>query len=171
MAQVFRDRVLYAFSALSDDLTPENIADRLKNAAERKAEALARYEAASAEVAWLEEGLRLFSPDAELDNETPKEVLTEIFPEGFVFDQGMKPSLRQAMVVVMREHPGRRWTVTDLAQALDSKGWLPENGAKRVSDMAGDMVRLKQVVRSGRGVYKLSPELAAALEAAPGFKK
>jgi hypothetical protein len=156
---------------LSEKLTPENIAERLRAAEKRKAEALARYEAASAEVAWLKDGLRLFSPDAELDSETPKEVLTEIFPEGFVFDRGIEPSLRQAMVVVMREHPGRRWTVTDLAQALDSRGWLPENGAKRVSDMAGDMVRLKQVVRPGRGVYKLSPELAAALETAPGFKE
>lgn len=156
---------------MSDDLTPENIADRLSAAEERKAEALARYEAASAEVAWLEEGLRLFGPDGGVERETPKAMLTEIFPEGFVFDQGIKPSLRQAMVVVMREHPGRRWTVTDLAEALDSRGWLPENGAKRVSDMAGDMVRLEQAVRHGRGVYKLSPELAAALEAAPGFKE
>ncbi len=88
-----------------------------------------------------------------------------------MFGQGIRPSLRQAMVIVMREHPGRRWTVADLTQALDSKGWLPENGSKRVSDMAGDMVRLKQVVRHERGVYKLSPELAAALETAPGFEK
>jgi len=90
---------------------------------------------------------------------------------GFVFDQGIKPSLRQAMVAVMREHPGRRWTVADLTEALDGKGWLPENGAKRVSDMAGEMVRLNQAVRQGRGVYKLSPELAAALETAPGSKE
>jgi hypothetical protein len=157
---------------LAEKLTPESIATRLRAAKRQKAEALADYEAASAEVTWLEEGLRLFGGgDAEPDSQTPKEILTEIFPEGFVFEQNMTPSLRQAMVVVMREQPGRRWTVADLAQALDSRGWLPGNGAKRVSDMAGDMVRLKQVVRDGRGVYKLSPELAAALESAPGFKE
>jgi hypothetical protein len=50
-------------------------------------------------------------------------------------------------------------------------GWLPDSGTKRVSDMAGDMVRLDQAVRQERGVYKLSPELAAALEAAPGSKE
>jgi hypothetical protein len=72
------------------------------------------------------------------------------------------------MVVVMREQPGRRWTVADLTEALDSKGWLPGNGAKRISDMAGDMARLNQVERDGCGVYKLSPELAAALKTAPG---
>jgi hypothetical protein len=156
---------------VSDELTPESINERLRVAEERKAEALARYEAASAEVAWLEDGLRLFSPDAAPGVETPKEILTEIFPEGFVFDQGIKPSLRQAMVVVMREHPGRRWAVADLTEALEKRGWLPENGAKRISDMAGEMARLNQVVRQGRGVYKLSPELAAALETAPGFKE
>lgn len=156
---------------MSDELTPESIGDRLRIAKERKAEALARYEAASAEVSWLEEGLRLFSPEAAPETGTPREILTEIFPDGFVFDQGIKPSLRQAMVVVMREHPGRRWTVADLTEALDGKGWLPENGAKRVSDMAGEMVRLNQAVRQGRGVYKLSPELAAALETAPGSKE
>jgi hypothetical protein len=156
---------------MSEKLTPENIATRLRAAKRRKAEALAGYEAASAEVAWLEDGLRLFGGGAEPDGQTSKKILTEIFPEGFVFDQDITPSLRQAMVVVMREQPGRRWTVGDLTEALDSKGWLPGNGAKRVSDMAGDMVRLNQVVRDGRGVYKLSPELAAALETAPGSKE
>ena len=156
---------------MSDELTPESIGERLQAAKERKAEALARYEAASAEVSWLEDGLRLFSPDTTPESESPKEVLTELFPDGLVFEQGIKPSLRQAMIVVMREHPGRRWTVPDLTEALDAKGWLPDNGAKRVSDMAGEMVRLAQAVRQGRGVYKLSPELAAALEGAPGSKK
>jgi hypothetical protein len=95
-------------SIMSEKLTQENIATRLGAAKRRKAEALAGYEAASAEVAWLEEGVRLFGGDAEPDSQTSKEILTEVFPEGFVFDQGITPSLRQAMVVVMREQPGRR---------------------------------------------------------------
>jgi hypothetical protein len=74
------------------------------------------------------------------------------------------------MVVVMREQPGRRWAVADLTEALGGRGWIPENGAKRISVMAGEMARLNQVVRQGPGVYKLSPELAA-LEAAPGPKE
>jgi hypothetical protein len=168
---LFQGYVLYAFPVVSDELTPERIADRLKVARERKDEALARYEAASAEVAWLEEGLRLFNPDALPEPEAQRKMLDEIFPDGPVFDQGVNPSLRQAMVIAMREHPGRRWTVADLTEALGSMGWLPENGAKRISDMAGEMARLNQVVRQGRGVYKLSPELAAALEAAPGSKE
>jgi hypothetical protein len=156
---------------VNDELTPEGISDQLKAAKERKADALARYEAASAEVAWLEEGMRLFDPNAASERDSPREMLAEIFPDGPVFDQGVKPSLRQAMVIVMREHPGRRWTVAELVDALDAMGWLPDNGTKRVSDMAGDMVRLDQAVRQERGVYKLSPELAAALEAAPGSKE
>lgn len=156
---------------MNDELTPEGISDQLKAAKERKADALARYEAASAEVAWLEEGMRLFDPNAAAERDSPREMLAEILPDGPVFDQGVKPSLRQAMVIVMREHPGRRWTVAELVDALDAMGWLPDNGTKRVSDMAGDMVRLDQAVRQERGVYKLSPELAAALEAAPGSKE
>jgi hypothetical protein len=71
----------------------------------------------------------------------------------------------------MREHPGKHWTVTELTLALEQKGWLPEKGAKRVSDMAGEMLRLQQIRRPRRGVYVLSSEIAAALEAAPETKK
>jgi hypothetical protein len=164
---------VYIFGIAHDELTAEDIAARLRKAEERKAQALAQYEAASAEVAWLRDGLRLFDPDADLGNEAdPEAIVTELFPDGDLFgDNGIEPTLRQAVVVVMREQPGRRWTVTELAQALDKKGWLPQNGAKRVSDMAGDMVRMGQVLRPRRGIYVLSPEVAAALEAAPGSKE
>jgi len=155
---------------MSDKLNPESIEEQLEAAKQRKAEALARYETASAEVAWLEDGMRLFKLGAMPKREAPRELLADIFPDG-PLDQDAKPSLRQAMVIVMQNHSGRQWTVADLVTALDDNGWLPENGTKRVSDMAGEMVRLNQAVREGRGVYKLSPELAAALEGSPGSKK
>jgi hypothetical protein len=155
---------------VSDELNPQSIGEQLEAAKQRKAEALARYETASAEVAWLEDGMRLFKPGAAQKRESPRELLADIFPDG-PLDQDAKPSLRQAMVIVMQDHPGRQWTVADLVAALDDNGWLPENGTKRVSDMAGEMVRLNQAVREGRGIYKLSPELAAALEGSPGSKE
>lgn len=97
---------------------------------------------------------------------------TELFPEAsFFIEHGVQPTLRQAIIAIMREQPGRQWSVTELTKALASKDWLPDKGAKRVSDMAGDMVRLGQILRPRRGVYVLSPETAAALEAAPGSKK
>jgi len=61
--------------------------------------------------------------------------------------------------------------VADLADALESKGWLPENPAKRISDMAGEMIRDGQAKRHGRGLYALSPEVAAALDTSSGSKE
>jgi hypothetical protein len=153
------------------DLTAESIAAQLAAAEAKKATALAEYEAASAQVTWLKEGLRIFDPHAEPGDQDAEAIVTELFPEGDVFGDGLEPTLRQAMVVVMRERPGGQWTVTNLVQALQSRGWLPDNGAKRVSDMAGEMARDKQVKRLGRGLYMLSPEVAAALETAPGIKE
>jgi hypothetical protein len=162
---------LYTRPITPDDLTPEGITVRLRAAEKRKAAALAEYEMASAEVTWLKEGLRIFDPHAEPKEQDAEAIVTELFPDGAVFGNGLEPTLRQAMVIVMREYSGRQWTVSDLAQALESKGWLPDNGAKRISDMAGEMVRDGQAKRPGRGLYMLSPEVAAALETAPGTKE
>lgn len=120
----------------------------------------------------MRDGLRLFDPNAEVEDEDSDATVTELFPDAEFFAQhGVAPTLRQAIVVLMREQPGRHWSVTELSEALAERGWLPDKGAKRVSDIAGDMVRLRQVRRPKRGVYVLSPEVAAALEAAPGSKK
>ena len=156
-----------------DPLTPGNIRARLAAAEQRKAAALEQYEAANAEIAWLNDGLRLFDPEAAIavDHE-PNENATELFPDSAFFaEHGVQPTLRQAIVALMREQPARQWGVTDLTRALAQKGWLPEKGAKTVSNMAGDMARLGQILRPSRGIYVLSPELAAALEGAPGNRK
>jgi hypothetical protein len=161
-------------------LTPEDIKANIRAARERKEAALAEYEEAKAELAWWEQGLRLFDPKAAraLDGGQDAEaVVTELFPEGFVFDNGTDPTLRQAIVVVMRENPGHpHWSITDLATALSARGWLPSredprDARKRISDMAGIMYDSGQLARVGRGVYKLSPPLTAALDAAGGGQK
>jgi hypothetical protein len=157
-----------------DGLTPEALREQIKRVEERKASALAEYESAKAELAWLEQGLRLFDPDAsdlkagENDHDA---IVTELFPAGVTFENGAKPTLRQAIVLVMREeqHIGR-WTPARLAEALAYHGWLPtreasKDATKRVSDMAGIMFNDGQLSRLDRGIYKLAPALAAALEA------
>lgn len=156
----------------NDPLSPELLAERILAAEARKARALAEFEAAKAELAWLREGERLFGggsrEETPLPPQEPGAKVTELFPDPSIFVNGLQPTLRQAIVYAMLGSNATHFRVGDLVDALDQRGWLPEhsNPQKRVSDMAGEMVQEGQLERAGRGTYALSPELAAQLEAA-----
>jgi hypothetical protein len=150
--------------------TPKDIEANLRDAEERKQRALAEYKAALAEIEWWKQGQRLFGGGSSTDNEdaTP---LAEQFPPAWAFDDEHQPTLRQAIVAVMREAPGRPFRVAELAQALEDRGWLPDRDSrlsakKRVSDLASLMIADGQLERADRGVYTLDAELDAALEVA-----
>jgi len=150
--------------------TPEQIADNLRAAEERKNKALAEYKSALVELDWWREGQRIFDPASVEERTVNAEEILELFPAASAFQNGNEPSLRQAIVALLRESPGARWTVSDIVSRLAGRGWLPrrtstKEAAKRVSDMAGVMVADNQLERAGRGVYILAPELAAAFEA------
>ena len=160
----------------SDPFSPEVLAERIRAAEERQARALAEYQAAKAELAWLREGERLFAGgggEAPLPPQEPGAVVTELFPDPSIFVNGLRPTLRQAIVYAMLGSDATHFRVGDLVDQLDQRGWLPEhhNPQKRVSDMAGEMVQDGQLVRAGRGTYALSPELSAQLDAARGGSK
>jgi hypothetical protein len=151
-------------------MTAEDMKANLRQAEARVEAALTEYEAAKAELAWWQQGLRLVDPKAAAAvdaGQDPAAMVTELFPNGLHFENGMRPTLRQAIVLVMRTHSEQPWTIKQLAEALSQCGWLPDqkDAAKRVSDMAGNMYDLGQLSRLARGVYKLSPPLTAALEA------
>jgi hypothetical protein len=153
--------------------TVEDLKANIRDAKDRAEAALANYEAALAELAWWQQGLKLVDPQAAAaDGEAlgSEGMVAELFPDGFAFDNGKGPTLRQAIVLVMREHPGMSWTINHISMALDRRGWMPqrEDARKRISDMAGLMYDSGQLSRLGRGIYKLSPPLAAALDAARG---
>jgi hypothetical protein len=152
----------------SHGLDPDLILAKVSEAEDRKARALAEYQAAVAELEWWKQGQRLFGVHTEDEGLDPS--ITELFPPADAFSGGMQPTLRQAIVAVMRGQPGTHWRVSDLAGALMRAGWLPEreDAAKRVSDMAGIMAGDGQLYRVARGVYALAPELAAAFEASHG---
>lgn len=145
----------------------------IREAQRRVDAALEEYEAAKAEVAWWQDGLRLVDPKAASMIDAPQDaevIVTELFPDPSVFRGGAQPTLRQAIVLVMREIPARRWSINELTTALAHRGWLPErdDAAKRVSDLAGEMVRLGQLARVNRGIYALPPDISAALDAERG---
>jgi hypothetical protein len=151
-------------------LDPNVIVANIEAARERKAKALADYEAASAELAWWLQGAELAGlAVAREDDEPTAANVEELFPPAVHFEQtGTQPTLRQAIVAHLREHPTIAFSVGDLAMALMLRHWVAEDGAqKRVSDMASLMHGDEQLQRVDRGVYRLHPRLAVAFEGRP----
>jgi len=147
-------------------LDSDLIASNILAARERKANALAEYEVASAELSWWLEGAKLAGVEVLPEEEDVNNVPDDLFPPVKYFEEtGERPTLRQAIMAHMSESPTTRFTVAEIAQALVKREWLPEVGAqKRVSDLAGVMHGDEQVQRTGRGVYRLHPRFALGFE-------
>ncbi|MDE3069789.1 MAG: hypothetical protein KGJ43_03580, partial [Acidobacteriota bacterium] len=153
----------YAFGAMAQPgFDPDTIAFSFRHASERKATALAEYEAASAELEWLRQGARLFGVALPADDEPDMAAIQELFPPASAFSNGTKPTLRQAIMAFVRESPATPYTVQFITASLADLGWLPQrdDAQKRVSDLAGIMAGDEQLERVERGVYKLHPKLA-----------
>ncbi len=147
----------------ASSLNPEALRENINRVRERRDRAYAEYEAANRELEWLREGLRLSGAD---DAEHAGDALLRgLLPDGA---QTRKPTLRQAIILVMRANPRSDWTTNDIADALAINGWSPRHGeaTKRISDMANVMIKEGHLNRSGRGVYKLSVLLGEALRRA-----
>jgi hypothetical protein len=153
----------------STGLDPDLIAANIQAARDRKAQALAEYEAASAELSWWLQGAKLAGIATLSDEDDQNNVPDDLFPPARYFDETEeRPTLRQAIMAHLSETPTASFTVAELAQALVRRGWLPENGAqKRVSDLAGVMHGDEQLQRVDRGVYRLHPRFALAFERRP----
>lgn len=157
-------------------IDPKVIRANLERAEDRLRRAQAELTAAQREVFWLRDGLKLYNapaddtdPAANAANDRSDSsksaaatYLRKLLPEGL---QTERPTLRQAILIVMRADVMSPWTVGDLAMMLDLNGWLPKGDyTKRISDMAGVMVNEGHLKRSGRGVYLLAPPLALAMK-------
>jgi hypothetical protein len=144
------------------NLEPETLRASLDRARERRDRAAVEFEAASREIEWLEQGLRLLDPGPEEDGDA---MLRAILPDG-VPEQ---PTLRQAIVLAMRANPHTEWGATEIAQRLAMNGWTPRSGEpnKRVSDMANVMIADGQLQRTKtKGIYRLVEPLASAVQRA-----
>jgi hypothetical protein len=132
----------------------------LNRAVERRDRAAGEFEAAAREVEWLRQGLKLHGPNADSDGD---DMLHGVLPDG-VPEQ---PTLRQAIVLVMRASPSTPWTTEEIVKHLWMNGWSPQGEpTKRVTDMAHLMVKEGHLNRVGRGSYQLSKLMAGAIERA-----
>jgi hypothetical protein len=164
----------YEFAILqrmaASGLDPDLIVVNIDAARERKARALAEYEAATAELSWWLRGADLAGVVVVHDDHEPDSDNVEgVFPSADHFEQsGAQPTLRQAIMAHLRRNPIMTFSVSGLAEALVLRGWLPESGAqKRVSDMVSLMAGDEQLKRVERGVYRLHPRFAVAFEQRP----
>src|SRR5437763_9342885 len=78
-----------------------------------------------------------------------------------------RPTVRQAIVLVMRSNPHKEWPVDDIASMLHMNNRLPKGSepGKRITDAAYGLVNDGYLVRADRrGTYELAPHLAEALK-------
>jgi hypothetical protein len=103
---------------------------------------------ATAMVAWWREGRDLFSPEPADTTGTASSPPQE---------NGSRPTLRQAIKVIMAESPTTRWRAPELFGALSERGWSPngKHGEDILRGMLSTMRKDKEVVRVGYGVYAL----------------
>lgn len=150
-----------------DKLDPETIKGNLERAKQRRDHALAELGAATAELEWWRAGQRMFDPEGATEAKTEEAtdaVIRDLIPDGF---DTQNPTLRQSLLLGMRARPRSNWTVSELYDMLVTHGWIDPDAkdqGKRISDMAAVMVKDEVLERAGRGVYRLSEPLAAALE-------
>lgn len=112
-----------------------------------------------AELAWYEDGIRLFGdapPDPDVAPSFPELASEPDTPSA----NGDKPTLRKAILTVMREHPNRTWKVESVISELRRRDWLPggANGEHRTRSVLAQMHRKGQAKRIDRGRYRLPPE-------------
>ncbi len=151
---------------MNDHLDRETIRSNIERAQARRDAALAEYEAATAELKWWRAGQVLVEDDLASDPDRAADTLiAELIPKGFDTTQ---PSLRQALLLIMRSNPRKGWSIGDYKMMLALNNWLPQRADvnKRIADMAAIMVSERLLERAGRGVYELPEALASALERA-----
>ncbi len=128
--------------------TRESVAAGVSAATTRKAAAIAEYEAATAELEWLQQGAMLLGLDV------PKDEASELDELAASHASGKRPTLRQAILTLATEAPDMQMTIPALAAALRARDWLPDraDAQKGVSDMAAAMATDDLLERIGRGV-------------------
>ena len=144
-----------------EGLDPETIRENVAQARARRERALQAYAVATAELSWWLAGLRLIQPE-------PGRSAEQRVADALSGWDRAGPTLRQAILLVMRADTTSDWTLGDLAFMLRLNNWLPkrEDPNKGIADMAAAMVTEGMLERSGRGVYRLPMHVAAALQEA-----
>lgn len=127
----------------SGEFSPALIDSRvneLREQVEAKRKELGRLEA---ELEWWERGREFFDPDA--NGRDPGPTTT-------------KPTLRQAILSVMKTKPKSTWLTETIIAELRGRGWLPaaKTAEHRTRSMIAQMARDGKLKRTGRGRYRLT---------------
>jgi hypothetical protein len=111
------------------------------------------------ELTWYEEAKRLFG-NAPRDPAVEPALPGLASQPGGPIANGDKPTLRQAILTIMREQPNKTWAVESVISELRRRTWLPSgaNGEHRTRSVLAQMHRKEQVKRIQRGRYRLPPE-------------
>jgi len=115
-----------------------------------------RLAALRAELAWYEDGKRLFG-DAPRDPDA-EPPLPGLDPEPSPVN-GAKPTLREAILTIMAERPNKTWPVESVIAELRQREWLPTgtHAEHRTRSTLAQMHRKGQAKRMDRGRYRLPP--------------
>jgi hypothetical protein len=139
-------------------ITPEALRADIAAAQERRDRAYKDLEAAEQELEWLQQGLKRVEPGGQ-----PGDDLLGALLPGLV--RPVKPTLRQAIVLVMRSNPHKQWVVDDITSMLRMNNWLPRTDpGKRITDAAHGLVVDGYLSRADRGTYELTVDVAEALK-------
>jgi hypothetical protein len=144
-------------------ITPEALRASISRAQDQRDRAYRELEAAERELEWLRRGLDLLGGPGR-EEEAGDDALRALLPGMAKPD---RPTLRQALVLVMRSNPHKQWPVDDLASMLHMNNWLPKRlePGKRITDAAHGLVNDGYLVRANRrGTYELAPYVAEALK-------
>ena len=145
-------------------LDRETIERNLADAEQRLEVARDEFGAVRNEVLWWRQGLRLAIREDPTESDLERDpalILQELLPDAALTG---RPTLRQAMLRVMRAAPDDDWDVAGFELMLQLNNWLPaRDPGKRIADMAASMATDGVFERVARGVYRLEPLLAAAL--------
>lgn len=139
-------------------IPPAVIAKRIGELRTEVDAAETRMAALRAELAWYEDAKRLFG-DAPRDPEVERP-LPGLGNEEAARANGAKPTLREAILTVMRERPNKTWPVESVIAELRQRDWLPTgtHAEHRTRSTLAQMHRKGQAKRMDRGRYRLPPE-------------
>ena len=142
------------------EITPERVSTRIKalrTQVEAKREEL---ESLNDELSWWESGLRFFGFDEEEPDEAGERESTSQ-EEFAIGNNGSTPTLREAIVRIMRQKPRKTWQSQEVLSGLRENGWI--SSAKTADQHArskmGEMSRKGELRRLKRGHFRLPPSL------------
>ncbi len=127
-----------------DPLSPKAIQRRIDELKKEREPLASQLEKIDEELNWLLRGLVVYGEKG-------------VGKSSAVTMNGRKPTLRQAILTVMKAGSRIEWTSAEVIQALDDRGWLPQGkyATHTVRQRLRDMANSGEIRKVGRGKFAL----------------